>query len=210
MSDSLRECSRFNQKGSFQNDNMEKSRGSTHPHKDQEKNVYWGCHTIRNCQMYSSLTICNPSHRDYSKEKLGECMESRKALIISQAWAVWEWGLPKKMARNKSRKSWAPGPGICWRESTGPRCRSGGSLCSGDTWERSDSDLSWLVQHRHWRCLVLGAGCGPIDSKSSSKKPLIQVMIWPAYSNVIPSYFLSYTSVFWICKHGKCLFNKSL
>lgn len=27
---------------------------------------------------------------------------------------------------------------------------------------------------------------------------------------MIPSYSLSYTSLFWICKHGKYLFNKSL
>lgn len=210
MSHSLRECSWFNQKGNFQNDNMEKSRGSVHPHKDQEKNVYWRCHTITNCQLYSSLTICNPSHRDYSKEKLGDWMDSQKSTDS----LIGLGGMRMRAAKEDGEKQ------IKEQLDTRP----GNPLEGGNRSTVSIRRLSVL-----WWCLrplwlwplmtgpvqaltMLGAwgGCGPIDSKSSSKKPSIQVKIWPVYSNVIPSYFLSYTSLFWICKHGKCLFNKSL
>lgn len=136
----------------------------------------------------------------------------RKALTVSQAWAAWEWGLPKKMMRNKLRNSWAPGLGIRWRESAGPRCRSGGSLCSSDTWDHSDSDPSWLVQRRHWRCLVLGVVVAPLTLNPLPKNhqsrwrydlstqtwSLVTLSVTPAFSG-----FVNMVSIYSInpCSH---------
>ena len=116
------------------------------------------------------------------------------------------------MMRNKLRNSWAPGLGIRWRESAGPRCRSGGSLCSSDTWDHSDSDPSWLVQRRHWRCLVLGVVVAPLTPNPLPKNhqsrwrydlstqtwSLVTLSVTPAFSG-----FVNMVSVYSInpCSH---------